>query len=61
MFAKFKLFFFSLIESGTAATAAFNFRLQYRLHLKKVGNRLHTVHSTGSIQNAWGLQCTVLL
>ena len=59
MFAKFKLFFFSLIESGTAA--AFNFRLQYRLHLKKVGNRLHTVHSTGSIQNAWGLQCTVLL
>ena len=51
----------SLIESGTGATAAFNFRLQYRLHLKKVGNRLHTVHSTGSIQNAWGLQCTVLL
>ena len=57
MFAKFKLFFFSLIESGTGATAAFNFRLQYRLHLKKVGNRLHT----GSIQNAWGPQCTVLL
>ena len=51
----------SLIESGTGATAAFNFRLQYRLHLKKVGNRLHTVRSTGSIQNAWGLQCTILL